>query len=133
MIQPVLLIKTGHAHDVRKVAAALRSLTNPSLDDVLVSGDWSSPDTFFKHYFFNIDREVVSATGRNNTHTLVAGRNTVLFSNSSQQGSRGRSSHSAKDRGKGNRQTFRQGHRVESNQRGGHGRSSSGLQSHEGQ
>ena len=54
---------TGHAHDVRKVAAALRSLTNPSLDDVMVSGDWSSPDTFFKHYFFNIDREIVSATG----------------------------------------------------------------------
>ena len=40
---------TGRAHDVRKIAAALRALTNPALDDVLVSGDWSSPSTSFKH------------------------------------------------------------------------------------
>ena len=68
---------TGRAHDVRKIAAALRSLTNPALDDVLVAGDWSSPQTFFKHYFFNINNDVPCSTGHSSNRVVVAGRKTV--------------------------------------------------------
>ena len=70
---------TGRAHDVRKIAAALRSLTNPALDDVLVAGDWSSPETFFKHYFFDINNEVLCSTGQSSNRVVVAGRKTVSF------------------------------------------------------
>ena len=74
-----LPVVTGRAHDVRKVAAALRSIANPSLNDVLCSGDWSSPTTYFKHYFFNINN-VTCSTGRSRDNTVIAGRNIVKFS-----------------------------------------------------
>ena len=70
---------TGRAHDVRKIAAALRSLTNPSLNDVLISGEWLSANTYFKHYFLKINN-VFCSTGRSNKHTVVAGRKKVSFS-----------------------------------------------------
>ena len=43
------------AHDVRKIAASLRALSGDSLQDVLTSGQWSSPYTFLKHYFLSLD------------------------------------------------------------------------------
>jgi hypothetical protein len=42
------------AHDVRKIAASLRALTGESMSDVLEAGQWSSPNTFLKHYFLNL-------------------------------------------------------------------------------
>ena len=43
------------AHEVRKIAASLRALSGDSLQDVLTSGQWSSPYTFLKHYFLSLD------------------------------------------------------------------------------
>ena len=43
------------AHDVRKIAASLRALSGDSLQDVLTSGQLSSPYTFLKHYFLSLD------------------------------------------------------------------------------
>ena len=38
------------AHDVRKVATAMRPLTTVALDAVFDAGQWSSPHTFLRYY-----------------------------------------------------------------------------------
>ena len=38
------------AHDVRKIAAAMRALTTVALDAVLDAGQWSNPHTLLKLY-----------------------------------------------------------------------------------
>jgi hypothetical protein len=40
------------AHDVRKVAAAMRELTSTSLTDVLQAGEWATPSVYLNHYKF---------------------------------------------------------------------------------
>ena len=47
------------SHDVRKIAASLRALVSPSLNDVLESGQWASANTFLKHYFIDLSNNVI--------------------------------------------------------------------------
>jgi hypothetical protein len=44
------------AHDVRKVAAAMRELTSTSLTDVLQAGEWATPSVYLDHYKFLFSR-----------------------------------------------------------------------------
>ena len=65
------------AHDVRKVAAALRALTSVSLDAVLDAGQWSSPNTFLQYY--NVQLRRSTQTDIRQFTGLPAGRSTLCF------------------------------------------------------
>ena len=52
------------AHDIWKIAAALRALSVGSLNDVFEAGNWAQSITFLKHYFLKFSNEETS----NRTH-----------------------------------------------------------------
>ena len=60
------------AHDVRKIAASLRSLSVGSLHDVLEAGNWAQPMTFVKHYFLEFSKE--ESSNLSHFPNIIAGR-----------------------------------------------------------
>ena len=65
------------AHDVRKIAASLRTLTGESLTDVLEAGQWSSPYTFLKHYFVSVGQAESSSVVR--PIQIIAAKQQISF------------------------------------------------------
>ena len=65
------------AHDVRKVAAAMRALTTVALDAVLDAGQWSSPHTFLRHY--NVPLRRSSQTDIRRFTGLSVGRSSFML------------------------------------------------------
>jgi hypothetical protein len=65
-------------HDTRAVASSLAALTGVALDPILQAGNWSSANTFLKHYFKALSPDcVLSLRG---LPSLVAGRQLISTS-----------------------------------------------------
>ena len=57
-------------HSVRHVSTSLIALKHFSIDDVLRTGSWASPNVFISHYLQNFSSDVL--TGLNSVESVVA-------------------------------------------------------------
>ena len=72
--------ETIRGHDTRGVAASLAALTGVGLADVLASGNWSSAQTFLRHYFRRFSPDCITNLQR--IPSVVAGKQLIFPSRS---------------------------------------------------